>query len=151
MISPHRFRTSRRIVIGCLALFGGCLTGSAQPAAGPAASGRAGVTVGVVTGRVLNANSGNYLNHARVVVEGTTLETFTGENGDYRLGNVPAGSVRIVASFTGLEARSALVTISPGSVVQKDFDLSLPSISPATDREIVRTILDRIDAALHAT
>jgi TonB-dependent receptor len=138
MISPHRFRTSRRIVIGCLALFGGCLTGSAQPAAGPAASGRAGVTVGVVTGRVLNANSGNYLNHARVVVEGTTLETFTGENGDYRLGNVPAGSVRIVASFTGLEARSALVTISPGSVVQKDFDLSLPSISPATDREIVK-------------
>lgn len=113
-------------------------SGSAQPAAGPVASARAASSGGVVTGRVLNANSGNYLNHARVAVEGSAIETFTGENGDYRLGNVPAGEVRIVASFTGLAPQSAVVRVSPDGVVQKDFDLSLLRTESHTDKEIVK-------------
>lgn len=79
---------------------------------------------GVVQGRVLNIGNNKYLNNARVVVEGTTIETQTNEYGDYRLTNVPAGEVNIRAVFTGLDAEVATVTVTPGQTAVQDFNLS---------------------------
>jgi TonB-dependent receptor len=129
---------AREFVAVGIAFLAITLAASAQPAASPAVVPRAGSRSGVLAGRVLNANSGNYLNHARVTVEGTALETFTDENGEYRLGNLPAGEMRISASFTGLAAQSTVVTIGPGGVVRKDFDLSLPGDDAAADKGIVK-------------
>lgn len=40
---------------------------------------------GTVKGRVLNASSGQYMSKARVTVEGTNIETFTDNSGEYQL------------------------------------------------------------------
>src|SRR5687767_10982357 len=55
---------------------------------------------GRIEGIVRNATTGSTLNNARVVVEGTTLETFTDDAGQYRLANVPPGDVRLRVSYT---------------------------------------------------
>ena len=66
---------------------------------------------GTIEGRVINPRSGEYLENARVVVEGSpSLEAFTDSNGQYRLANVPAGPVRLRASFTGMNAPTEVVT-----------------------------------------
>lgn len=41
-----------------------------------------------IEGRVFNASNGIFLNNARVSVEGSRLETFTNENGEFRLEGV---------------------------------------------------------------
>ena len=69
-------------------------------------------TSGSITGRVLNAGNGRYLNNARVTIEGTNQEAFTDEFGGYRFDNVPAyvppghGMVYLTAVVL---ARSALL------------------------------------------
>jgi iron complex outermembrane receptor protein len=113
--SPARARASvlLRLAVSAAAFFLAAL-GFAQPQA-PA--------TGTIEGRVLNATSGTYLNNARVVVDGTRLETVTNASGEYRLAGVPAGSARVVAVFTGLQAETAVVTVAPGAVVARDFSL----------------------------
>ncbi len=80
---------------------------------------------GTVEGRVLNVTTGSFLNNARVHLSGTNLETFTNENGEYRLPGVPIGNQQIVASFTGLASRAVAVTASPGTVARVDFELAI--------------------------
>jgi len=57
---------------------------------------------GAIEGRVLNASSGTYVKNARITLKNFTLETFTDENGEYRLGGIPSGEVSITAFYTGL-------------------------------------------------
>ena len=49
---------------------------------------------GTIEGRVLNTRNGEYLENARVTVDGTGLEAFTDSSGQYRLTNVPAGPAK---------------------------------------------------------
>lgn len=79
---------------------------------------------GSVEGRVRNATNGVGLNNARVAVEGTTLETQTNANGEFRLAGVPAGSARLRVSYTGLEAQSATLTVVAGGTASRDFELT---------------------------
>ena len=92
-----------------------CLPASAAEAGG-----------GGIAGRVLNASSGVYLNNARVSVDGTALEAFTNENGDYRLSGVAAGEVRLRVSYAGLETASGVVRVVAGETARRDFELALP-------------------------
>src|SRR5688572_21931002 len=55
----------------------------------PPSSGGGGT--GAIEGRVLSEATGNYVNNARVVIEGQRLETFTDEQGRYSFPRVPAG------------------------------------------------------------
>src|SRR5688572_444925 len=71
-------------------------------------------TTGGVSGRVLDANTGRYLNNARVTVEGSDIATFTNEYGNFQLSGLPAGEVTLVAFYTGLGEQRATVTVSPG-------------------------------------
>jgi len=130
-------RVSRRAV-ACAALFAAVAgVASGQPASPPppphpAAAGA------IVTGRVLNATSGNYLNNARVSVQGTAIEGFTDENGEFRIANVPAGEVRLAVSFTGFPQQTAVVNVAPGGVARRDFELSLDDLRPPADKGIVK-------------
>jgi TonB-dependent receptor len=81
------------------------------------------VATGIVEGRVLNLRNGEYLENARVTVEGTGLETFTDSSGQYRLTNVPAGPARVRVFFTGLDVQTATVAVTGGATVQRDFNL----------------------------
>ncbi|MCX6934144.1 MAG: carboxypeptidase regulatory-like domain-containing protein, partial [Verrucomicrobia bacterium] len=71
----------------------------AENTVGPAATASG---FGTIEGRVINATNGEYVERARLTVEGTALETFTDSGGNFRLVGVPAGTARVAAFFTGL-------------------------------------------------
>lgn len=79
---------------------------------------------GTITGRVLNKATNRYLGDAVVRIAGTNIETLTDPNGNYRLIGVPAGELRISASYTDLEADVQTVTIATGQAVSVDFSLT---------------------------
>ncbi len=95
-----------------------CLTLALSALAGEPAT-------GLIVGRVLNATSGNYLNNARVTIDGTRAEAYTDESGDFRLGPVAAGTVRLTAAFSGLGSRSVTLTVPGGGTVRHEFELAL--------------------------
>ncbi len=103
----------------CLMLLAVLATAKAQP------------VTGTIEGRVLNTRNGEYLEKARVTVEGTRLETFTDATGVYRLNGVPAGNTRVRAFHTGLLAQTVSVTVPAGGTVQRDFDLLDSGARPA--------------------
>ena len=79
---------------------------------------------GIIEGRVFNPGSGEYLELARLTVEGTSLEALTDASGQYRLTNVPAGPARVQAFWTGVVAQTQSVTVGAGQTVQLNFELS---------------------------
>lgn len=81
-------------------------------------------STGTVEGRVLNVATGRYLNNARVTVEGTSLQAFTNEFGEYRLNGVPAGQAKVSATFTGLDPQTATVSVPSGGNVRADLNLT---------------------------
>ncbi len=96
---------------------------------------------GVITGRILNKATGQYLSDAIVTIEGTSIQAVTDSTGAYRLENVPAGAVRVSASYAGLDDMTKDVTVtSTGDPARADFDLTaqvylLEKFVVAGDRE----------------
>jgi len=79
---------------------------------------------GSIEGRVLNVGNSRYLGNARVTIEGTNRETFTNDYGAYRFDGLPAGEVKVKASYTGLDAQIATVQVGAGGVVTNNFNLT---------------------------
>lgn len=98
-----------------------------------AAPAAAQTTGGNVEGRVFNTRNGEFLEKARVTIEGTQLETFTDSSGYYRFVNVPAGEVRVKVFFTGLVAQTQPVRVAAGQIAQRDFQLADADAKPAVD------------------
>src|SRR5436190_23192656 len=103
----HRIRAAR--------LLAGILFAAALPVFAQTAA------TGTIEGRVFNPANGSYLENARITVEGTAMETFTDDTGFYRIVNVPAGSAKLRASFTGMEAEGVVVTVAAGQTMQRDI------------------------------
>ena len=80
-------------------------------------------STGAIEGRVLNPDNGEFVENARVTVEGNTLETLTDSTGAYRLNRVPAGTVRVSAFRTGAPTLTHTVSVTAGAVVSRDFNL----------------------------
>ncbi len=78
---------------------------------------------GTIEGRVFNPATNEFLENARLTVEGTGLETFTDVGGQYRLTNVPAGVVRLKVFRTGAPPQIESVTVASGQTVKQDFSL----------------------------
>lgn len=101
---------------------------------------------GLVTGRVFNAASQEYVRNAEVRVEGSNISTLSGDGGAYRLAGVPAGEVTIVASYTGLQETKAVVTVIAGQTAAFDFNLMETSYAaPAADDKVIQ--LDKLQVA----
>ncbi|MBI4622654.1 MAG: carboxypeptidase regulatory-like domain-containing protein [Verrucomicrobia bacterium] len=79
---------------------------------------------GTIAGQVYNPATGANLEKARITVDGTTLETFTDSGGKYRLTNVPAGTVKVKAFYTGLAPQTNQVTVVPDQTVQHNIALA---------------------------
>lgn len=78
---------------------------------------------GIVEGRVMNARTGEYLEKARVSIEGTSLEALTGPGGFYRITDVPAGTLSVRAFYTGLDVHVEPVPVAAGQTATRDFSL----------------------------
>jgi TonB-dependent receptor len=110
---------SRLLTLAALGLVGAGQTLPAQTSA-----------PGIIEGRVFDAGRGEYLEKARLVVEGTALETLTEVGGQYRLTGVPAGVARVRVSFTGLSTQTSSVTVAAGQTVTHDITLAAPAGPP---------------------
>ena len=89
---------------------------------------------GTIEGRVFDPARGEYLERARVTVEGTSQEAFTDETGQYRFTDVPAGLARVKVFFTGLAPQTSTVTVTAGATVQADVALAAAAARPADAR-----------------
>ncbi|MES3631060.1 MAG: TonB-dependent receptor [Longimonas sp.] len=78
---------------------------------------------GTVTGTVTDAETGEPLPGANVVVIGTEIGVPTDVDGTFRLQNVPAGDQVIRATFVGYFQNEQDVTIEEGAVTEIDFQM----------------------------
>jgi iron complex outermembrane receptor protein len=99
---------------------------------------------GTIRGRILNQATGQYLRSAIVTVAETNLTAVSESGGEYSLSGVPAGPVRIVVRFTGLEPVETTVSVSPGQTVVQDVTmLSKPDSGEVLRLGEIRVVTER--------
>jgi TonB-dependent receptor len=96
------------------------------------------VSTGTVEGRVLNVTSGQYVKNARVTADGTTLEAFSGEFGEYRLVSVPAGPTTVRVVYGGLPPVTQGVTVAAGGIAEQNFSVGGTGPAPLKEGEILK-------------
>lgn len=90
--------------------------------------------IGSIEGRIVNDLNNRALENARVVVEGSLLETYSDAIGRYRFTNVPAGQVRVAVHYTGFQSVSQAVNVTAGQSIQQDYRLALANTEASGDR-----------------
>ncbi len=93
---------------------------------------------GTIEGRVFDAARGEYLEKARLTLDGLAQETFTDSSGQYRFTNVPAGAAKVKAFFTGLALQTDTINVVANQTTQHDITLSAHAAKPPTSNETVR-------------
>jgi len=108
-----------RLAIAILILFTSTAAGNAaeQPVRAPHAN------TGSIDGRVMNQDTGNYVNNARVFIDALRLETFTDEFGAYIFPRVPAGEAVIRVVYTGLPVQTQTVSVTAGQRAEANISL----------------------------
>jgi iron complex outermembrane recepter protein len=89
---------------------------------------------GMISGRVFNPVTGEYIRNAEIKIEGTPLVAISEDGGYYRLTNVPVGEVRLTATYTGHDPVRTTVAVAAAATVTKDFELSSTGSGPSDDR-----------------
>ena len=84
---------------------------------------------GSVSGRVTDAQTGDPLVGANVLVVGTNLGAATDINGEYAISRVPAGAQRLNANYIGFASSSANVDIPVDGNATSDFGLSVAALN----------------------
>lgn len=85
---------------------------------------------GVITGKIIDATSGEVLIGANVFISGTTTGTITDFDGNYSLTNIEPGIISVTASYISYETHVfEEVEVPPGEVVVLNANLSLASQS----------------------
>src|SRR6266566_98656 len=79
---------------------------------------------GTVKGQVVDSSTKQTLAGVTVQIQGTARSTLTGPDGNYSLGEVPAGSVVVRATRIGFAPRQQVVTVTAGGTAEAAFDLS---------------------------
>lgn len=110
-------RTLFAVLTGWLAL-----AVSSTQAQGPAAP----ENTGTLQGRVLNERNAQYVEGARVSIEGTGLVTLTDAEGNFRLTQVPTGAVKVQTFYTGLPRDVRSAEISAGKATALTIALGVP-------------------------
>jgi TonB-dependent receptor len=101
---------------------------------------------GIVTGQVVNQNTGDVLGSAFVRADGLDVSTTADASGHYRL-VLPAGPQTLVASYSGLDDQSVTVFVTPGQESRRD--VALTSTLYQMDKFVVKTIREGQAAAIH--
>jgi len=96
---------------------------------------------GEVTGRVTDKTSGQAIAGAQAAVVGTTLRAVTGQDGRYRLVNVPPGAASIRIAFIGYGSVTQTVTVTAGTSVE--VDAALAQVAVGLDAVVVTATGDQ--------
>jgi outer membrane receptor protein involved in Fe transport len=78
---------------------------------------------GIVTGTIVDAKTSEAVRGATVALEGTHRSTFTGDSGQYRIANVPAGTYTVSARRIGYAPQAQSLTVNPDQDNTLDFKL----------------------------
>ncbi|HEU5080765.1 MAG TPA: TonB-dependent receptor plug domain-containing protein [Opitutaceae bacterium] len=97
---------------------------------------QAGAT-GTIRGRVMNAKNGLYLSAAVITVEGTNLTAQTDNYGNFSIIDVPAGDVKINATFAGQKPVALVVTVPPHDTANVDITFNGDSVQRNANGAIV--------------
>jgi len=105
--------------ISPLTVLGGWLALALTPLGSASAA-----NTGVLTGDVSNVATSKLLEGARVELPALARSTLTDNTGRYVFAGLPAGSHMIVATYLGLDAVRAEVTLAAGQRAVRDFELT---------------------------
>jgi TonB-dependent receptor len=83
----------------------------------------------VITGHVVDSETGEYLPGASVMLQGTTIGTSTDLQGQFRIPNVPTGRFTLLVRFMGYEPYSSEVVVRAGSTMNVDVKLKVSYVS----------------------
>jgi iron complex outermembrane recepter protein len=101
---------------------------------------------GIVTGQVLNENTGDVLGSAFVRAEGANVSTTADADGNFRL-VLPEGAQTLVVSYSGLDDQKVDIYVTPGQETKRD--VALTSALYRMDKFVVKTIREGQAAAIH--
>lgn len=90
---------------------------------------------GTIEGRVSNETTGNYLQNAKITVEGTNREVFTDQFGYFRLTDMPAGGARLKVYYTGFVPQERNVEVGAARSEQ-NFALTREGQAQAEGRAV---------------
>ncbi|MBL9209028.1 MAG: carboxypeptidase regulatory-like domain-containing protein [Opitutaceae bacterium] len=93
---------------------------------------------GTIEGRVFDPRRGEYVENARITLEGTRREVFSDPTGYYRIPNVPAGTARLSIFFTGRGTQTEQVNVGAGERVVRDVTLTGGGAAPKPGGEVVQ-------------
>jgi len=105
---------------------------------------------GVIEGRITNPSTGGVLEHARIAVVGSNVETLSDSDGFYRLNGVTPGIAQLRVFFSGFPTATAAVNVAAGQTVQQDFQLT-PLASRASGRPNADGSVVKLDEFVVAT
>ena len=99
---------------------------------------------GLIRGHAYDAESGEPVTFANVILQGTTIGTNSDMDGFFTLTQVPAGNYTLEVSFIGYQSATTEVTVADGDVVYKKLMLSsggveLKAVDISARREVART------------
>ena len=121
-------RPDRRLAPACAALLAAAAalalptTLPAQEPGGTTAT--APQSTGTLTGRVVDAASGNYLEGADIIVVGTSLKAAAARDGSFTIAGVPTGEQTVLVSYMGMDAFKATVTVEAGAAARLEAKLT---------------------------
>ncbi len=78
---------------------------------------------GGISGRVSDAETGEGLAAANVIVVGTSFGAAADLNGNYVIENIPVGTYTVKVSYIGYEVSSHQVTVNQGETAEVNFEL----------------------------
>jgi TonB-dependent receptor len=82
---------------------------------------------GTISGTVVNANTGKYLEGADVSLDGTGQHVTTSREGAYEFRNAPLGEQKLIVNYPGLDPVSSTVTVTAGQTTVAPLRVSSSS------------------------
>lgn len=79
---------------------------------------------GTVRGTVYDKDTGEPILFGTVLLEGTTIGTNTDESGFFSIGNVPAGTYNLVATYIGYDSSSVSINVRDGGIINQSLYMS---------------------------
>lgn len=83
---------------------------------------------GIIIGKVIDSESGDYLPSANIMLLGTDIGTATDKNGSYRIVNVPPGSYTLLTRYMGYKPDSISIAVKSGTTIEVDIKLTVSYI-----------------------